>query len=397
MTYLEQSQQAGRHILPDIIRAFALFGIVLVNVAFFAFPGDATYHAGGLNTGVDSSAYFISNGFFLFKSYALFSLMFGAGLAYQMMAAQRRDIAFGPRYLRRLLGLLAIGILHVTFAFAGDILIIYALFGAILFLFRNCTTKTLLIWGGVFIGLQLIIAALSFLALWAGETFAPEEMAKEMARMDETQVGVIAAYSGDSFIAAALQRWTDYGFIFIVGIFYQGTGVLGFFLFGLAAVKAKVISDPAAKIWSTARKFWLIPGLVISLAGAYFMGQADHALSSKVILGMALTIAGAPLAAMGYAGLIAKWAEGPATGLKLFLARGGTATLTAYLLQSVILSILFCGYGFGLYMKIGAAGCMAIAFVTGVVSIVFSSLWRKKFERGPVEALLRRWTYLGQR
>ena len=58
MTYLQQSQQAGRHILPDLIRAFALFGIVLVNVAFFAFPGDATYHAGGLDTGADNTAFF---------------------------------------------------------------------------------------------------------------------------------------------------------------------------------------------------------------------------------------------------------------------------------------------------------------------------------------------------
>jgi len=323
--------------------------------------------------------------------------MFGAGLAYQMMAAQRRGIAFGPQYTRRLLGLIFIGALHVTFAFAGDILIIYALFGSILFLFRNCKTKTLLIWGGIFIALQLAIAALSFLALWAGETFAPEEMIKAMAEMEESQIGVIAAYSGDSFTNAALQRWKDYGLIIVVGIFYQGTGVLGFFLFGLAAVKAKIISDPTAKIWSTARKFWLIPGLALSLAGAYFMGQAESAMSSKVILGMALIVTGAPLASMGYAGLIAKWAEGPVTGLKLFLARGGTATLTAYLLQSVILSILFCGYGFGLYMKIGAAGCIAIAFATGVASIVFSSLWRKRFERGPVEALLRRWTYLGQR
>ena len=369
----------------------------MVNIAFFAFPGDEAYHAGGLNSGADDGAYFISNGLFLFKSYALFSLMFGAGLAYQMMAAQRRSLPFGPRYFRRLFGLLIIGILHVTFAFAGDILIVYALFGAILFLFRNCKIKTLLIWGGVFIALQIAVSALSFLALWAGEVFAPEEMAKEFAKMEEARPAVIAAYSGDSFGAAALQRWKDYGFIFIIGIFYQGTGVLAFFLFGLAAVKANVISNPAAKIWSTARKFWLIPGLALSLAGAYFTGIADHAMSSKVILGMTLTVTGAPLAAMGYAGLIAKWAEGPVTGLKLFLARGGTATLTAYLLQSVILSILFCGYGFGLYMKIGAAGCIAIAFATGVISIVFSSLWRKKFERGPVEALLRRWTYLGQR
>jgi len=79
------------------------------------------------------------------------------------------------------------------------------------------------------------------------------------------------------------------------------------------------------------------------------------------------------------------------------MARGGTASLTAYLMQGLLLSLLFNNYGFGLYRSIGAAGCIAIALIVGIFTISFSSLWRKKFARGPMEYLLRRWTYLNEK
>lgn len=111
---------------------------------------------------------------------------------------------------------------------------------------------------------------------------------------------------------------------------------------------------------------------------------------------MAIILLGAPFASLGYLGWLAKWSAGPMTKIKIFMARGGTSSLTAYLMQSLILSLIFCAYGLGLYGQIGAAGCIAIAAVTGFVTLAFSSLWRIKFARGPMEYLLRSWTYLGK-
>ena len=121
MTYLKQNEAMGRHIFPDLVRAFALFGIVMVNVAYFAWPGPDTYSYGGDYTALDSAAIFTVDSLFLMKSYTLFSAMFGAGLAYQMMSAQRRGVAFAPRYFRRMLGLVLIGILHVSVAFVASV------------------------------------------------------------------------------------------------------------------------------------------------------------------------------------------------------------------------------------------------------------------------------------
>ena len=137
MSYLEENANTGRVILPDLVRAFALFGIVLVNVAYIAYPGDITYHAGGLESGADKAAYFSVNAIFLLKSYTLFSFMFGVGLAYQISSAERHGVSFAASYIRRMIALIVLGTLHVTMAFSGDILIVYGVIGLLLYLFRN--------------------------------------------------------------------------------------------------------------------------------------------------------------------------------------------------------------------------------------------------------------------
>ncbi len=395
MSYTTESKAADRHILPDLVRAFAVLGIVLVNVAYLAYPGEVTYHDGGLNTQLDYAAYFGVNAFFLFKAYTLFSLMFGVGLAYQIKSAERRGLPFGRRYMRRLLGLLILGILHVTFAFVGDVLIIYAVMGAILYSFKDRPVKSLLRWSIFLIILQILIILGFASALYAGETYAPEEMAESIAKITANFPEYHAVYSEGSFGEISRQRWIDWvGYLFFAGP-TQMPGILGFFVLGFAMVKSGIISDPSAPIWSKARRFAFPIGLLISLYAAYLISTTKDAMSSKATFAMALIIIGAPFSTLGYVGWLAKWASRPESAFRTFIARGGTATLTAYLLQSLILSLVFCGYGFGLYGQVGAAGCIAIALATGIFTLVFASLWRTQFKGGPFEFVLRRFTYWG--
>ncbi|QBK30968.1 DUF418 domain-containing protein [Roseitalea porphyridii] len=150
-------------------------------------------------------------------------------------------------------------------------------------------------------------------------------------------------------------------------------------------------------IWRRSRRIFLPVGLVGSAAGAWVLGQASVMIDPEMLIGMVLITLFGPFASAGYIGLIARWAEAPPSATKTFLARGGTATLTAYLTQSLIFSLIFNAYGLGLFGSLGVAACTAIAFLVALVSIGFASLWRSRFERGPMEVLLRRWTYLGTR
>ena len=397
MSYIEESQAAGRHIFPDLARAFALIGIVLVNVGVIAYPMMAGYLEGGLETPLDESAFFAVLTLFMMKSYTLFSFMFGVGFAYQMMSAERSGKAFGARYARRIIGLLVLGLLHVALLFQGDILVIYAILGTILFLFRKTSAKALVKWGVAIYAIQTVIVALMGFAFAMGQKYAPEDMAKEIAKMAESAEKSRAVYGHGTFIESIGLRFAEWGEIITFGMLMQGLGAMAFFLFGLAAVRSGILTNPNAPIWKKFRRIFLPIGLIGSAFAAWLAIGAEEMMDPRMMTGMALTTLFAPFSTAGYLGLIAKWSGGTLTPLKIFMARGGTASLTAYLMQGLILSLTFNHYGLGLFTKLGAAGCIAIALATGIFTIAFSSLWRKKFKRGPMEALLRSWTYLGAR
>jgi len=174
----------------------------------------------------------------------------------------------------------------------------------------------------------------------------------------------------------------------------QVPGVFGFFLLGLAGVRAGVLVNTSAALWTKSRRVYLPLGIVASIVGSYLTMSSGSPLSGGAMFGITLILVGAPLSSLGYIGLMANWSEGRVTAFKLFMARGGTSSLTTYFLQSLVLSWVFCGYGLGLYSQVGAGACIVIALATGIATISFSSVWRSKFKRGPMEELLRRWTYI---
>ncbi|MEM8636864.1 MAG: DUF418 domain-containing protein [Pseudomonadota bacterium] len=396
MTYLEQSSAAGRHIFPDLARAVALIGIAVVNVGTFAYPFMTGYSTEALEASADLSAYFLVISIAMMKSYTLFSFMFGVGFAYQIEAAERRGTKFTHLYWRRLLGLFALGALHGAFFFPGDILAIYAVLGAVLFFFRNASTTFLIRAAISLYLLQLLVVGLLAGLIALGAALEPEGMAEEIRQMNEDSAIAISTYLQGSFTDISRLRFAEWVEMLTYGNMMQGIGALSFFLFGFASVKLNTIARPSARVWRRCRHLYLPIGVLGSLWSAHMMLRADSFMDPNMMFSLFLLMLFSPLSTAGYLGLIAKWAERPVGQIKLFLARGGTSSLTAYLLQSVILSLVFCGYGLGFYGQLGAATCIAIGLSAGMFSIVFTSLWRSVFERGPMEVLLRRWTYLGK-
>lgn len=398
MSYLQETREAGREIFPDLARAFALIGIGLVNVAIFSYPMMGGYSADGALTGADKWSYFAVNALFLMKSYTLFSFMFGVGFAYQIKAAERRGVGFAGRYWRRIIGLLVLGLLHVALLFQGDILVIYALLGSLLYFFRNMEASKLIRWGVILYSVQILVVALASGAFILGMTFAPEAMAEQDEMNDELIEASLQAFGAGSFGDAVAQRITDWFSVISFGLFMQGIGAMSFFIFGLAAVRMGTIADPSRPFWKRCRHLFLPIGVVGSAIGGWFMVNSEGGMmSTGAMLGMIFIVTFSPFSTAGYLGLIAKWAETPQGAIKIFLARGGTASLTAYLLQSLVLSLVFNAYGLGYFDRMGAAATILLAFIVGFGTIAFSSLWRLVFPRGPMEFLLRRWTYLGAR
>ena len=130
----------------DVLRGFALLGILLINAMSIlavkgstpAFTVDIPFLDRLLQ---DLILFFVESKFF-----TLFSLLFGIGFAIQIQSAERQGTKFLPRISRRMLGLLVFGLLHILLLWDGDILVIYAITGSILIAFRKTAFSRLKKW-----------------------------------------------------------------------------------------------------------------------------------------------------------------------------------------------------------------------------------------------------------
>lgn len=387
-------ETAGRAMLPDLIRAFALFGIAVVNVMAFSQPLASGFHDGGLDTQIDQAAFLAMSGLFLMKSYPLFSMMFGAGLAYQLDAAERAGKAFAPRYFRRMTALIVLGILHFIFFWIGDILMTYGILGCLLFLMRDLSAKALARIGIALIALNTALLLALGGMIWALETVSPDAIAEF--GYEEMNAASLRAFGEGRFGDAAAYRLGLLPVMLPSVIFQQGLSVFGFFCFGLAAVKSGIIDQPQAPFWRLARRVYLPIGFLGSLAGAWVLLQAESSVDSKFLLGSAITMGFSAFSALGYAGIIAALSGGRAGPVRAFLAKAGSASLTAYIVQSVLFSAIFTAYGFSQFGRMSAAEAIGTAALVALVSLVFTGLWRSFAPRGPMEVLLRRITYWGR-
>jgi len=372
----EQVAKPPRALMPDYLRLVALFGIVIVNVQFIAFSALQGFADPVAHSSADSVTLWLVNGLALLKTYGLFSFMFGVGLGLLMRSAARRGLPFGKLYRNRMAGLLGLGLLHGCLFFPGDILVIYAVTGSVLYLLRDWPVRRLVRLGAVLLVLQPMIA----LPLLLG----PSDTPPEFFAIEEKALGA------GGFWDAVLFRSVGFLFTLFVFLIVQGISALGWFCLGLAAVRSGMIDRADHPLWARARRVCLWPGAALSLTGAalWQWGPASY--------GAALTVFAAPIATLGYLGLIAALARPPGPVMSRILTAGGSS-LSIYLGQSIILSTLFAAYGAGLWNAVDRGTATLIAILVTVGLIAALALWHRRFALGPFEWVLRRITYAGLR
>ena len=358
-----------RALMPDYLRLVALFGIVTVNVAYMAFSVEGGFEAATTINTADRLVIVLVNGLTYLKTYGLFSFMFGVGLSFQIASAKRRDVALGPKYRNRLIGLALFGLLHGFLFFVGDILVLYALTGGVLYLWRDWPVRRLVWTGAALLGVHVAVAVIMVLP---GEPLGDDILTLERAVMTE-----------GSWLDVVAFRSVSFSFVFPLLLFFQGFAALGWFCLGLAAVRHGMIDSPSHPLWRRARQVCLVPGVVLSLAGATLWA------AGRPFLGEVVIIAVAPVATLGYLGLIAALARPPGP-LMAGLLKAGGASLTVYLGQSVVLSTIFAPYGLALWDSVSPAQAVGLALLSTALLILAVLGWRQYFADGPLEFLLKR-------
>lgn len=375
----------------DVLRGFALLGILMVNMAAFRGPvfGDLA------GTGVlDRAATFVTALLFEQKFYVLFSFLFGYGLAVQMTRAAARGAPFVPRFLRRLLGLFLIGVAHALLLYTGDILVTYAILGVVLLLLRNARDRTLLVLAAVLValtGLAFLGAGTVLATLPNDSGLIAEVRADSLAEAERSVEG----YRGSPGEVVA-QRVREYPGVLPVALFGQGPIALGMFLIGLWAGRRRLFErvDGHLPLLRRTLAVGLAVGGAGALAWAVVRSVVGYDISAAFVLGGAVDFATAPFLSAFYVAAIALLYRRPAWRRRLSpLAPVGRLALSNYLLQSLVGALIFTGYGLGLYGSVGAAGGLALSLAIFAVQIPLSAWWLSRFDFGPAEWLLRSFTY----
>jgi len=370
-----------RDLAPDVLRGFALLGILVVNIQFMGLNSDQGARGEWTQGFANGSATFLIAALFAGKFYLLFSFLFGYSSNYVI----RNDKSNRARWIKRCLVLIAFGALHFTFLWHGDIIFVYGLFGLLLTFFFFRADRTLKIWSRIVFFLStFFIVLIGALALMAEYLLEEDLGSITVSSLDE----ILRSGSFLESIPARLEVWV---LGIATGIFLQGGLAFAAFLLGVRLARANFLSSPIDKAANKRLiKRGLIFGLPIQIIAAVILLQNEQSAEpseSVYLISLFVSFVTAPLLSMFYVGLIRKLVE-ERPNLVLWMKPAGKMSLTIYISQSVITSLIFSPWGFGLFQDLQTWQVFVLAFAIWLLLSYLAAQWLKKFNQGPLESLM---------
>lgn len=421
-------QQKERIVLLDAIRGLALCGILILNMPGFSGPYQwyFNFYLANESGRANLIAWYLQNFVFEGSFRALFSMLFGAGAILLISRLEKNMPGLRPAeiYYRRLIWLLIFGLINGwVILWVGDILYCYAICGLFLFPFRNSSIRLLLTISLFFIAVLMFkdwlsrresielrdkgIAALAIearkdslteeqkadLSTWKNRLESSKienqrkEAEKELTKVNQSYTGVWSHFRQLNHDIESVYLYDELFFDAMI-----------FILLGMALFRMGVLTGE--KPWWLYAAFVAV-GYTGGLIYAWFVGhwwqQANFNFYNfmeispvKVTLFQIRRI----FFSLGHLGvLVLLWKSGVFGWLINALARVGQMAFTNYLMQSIICTLLFFGYGLGYYGKIQRYEQFYVVGAVWAFQILFSVMWLKFFRFGPLEWLWRSLTY----
>lgn len=308
------------------------------------------------------------------RALPMFAALFGYGLV--QLTARRPDPLEAKRIVRRRgRWLLAFGFCHALLLFFGDILAAYGLIAILFAGMLRRSDRALLRAAAITIPLHaLVLALLGFATVAGGHVESPTVIADPL-----EAVGI------------RLGTWSG-----LTLTFYLVSALPTFFL-GVWAARRRLLDEPAAHLRFLRRT--AVVGIAIGVVGGIPLALADTRLweagDAGSVGSYALHSVTGLAAGVGYAALIGLFAARRRTSgwIVKALAACGQRSLTAYVLQSVMFTVIFTPFVLGLGDDVGDAAASAIGVGVWLSTVVVSVLLARAGSRGPLEILLRRLTY----
>lgn len=391
----------------DLVRGFALFGVLLVNIAMInttlftkfvsAAPLSKPLELDGI---LNRMAALFIQVFAEGKFYTIFSFLFGLGFYIFMDRAAKKHPKSNRLFLRRSFFLLLFGILHFSLVWYGDILHVYGIIGFILLLFKNSSLKTVKIWIIILLILSTFIySSFAFLNALASHLMGDEFIAQQTVPMYEQMYESIEVYESGSFIDIVSYRLkyeagpTFSNLIFII------PKILGMFLIGLYVGKKGILKNIQENL-PYISSVWVKTGIIGFLATVIYSLMKYNlipvsSLISAPTVKISEEVATVFLSLFYITSLVLLWQKPRFKKFLTPLTYMGQMALTNYLVQCILASFIFYGYGLGLLNKIGVATGVLITFIIYGIQLIYSKPWLEKYKYGPFEWIWRKLTYGG--
>lgn len=382
----------------DILRGFAILGILIMNIQSFSMPGAAYLNpmAYGDMEGLNKWVWMLSHVFADQKFMSIFSILYGAGIVLVTQNAEKKYGKSAGLHYRRTFWLLVLGLIHAHLIWYGDILVTYALCALFVYLFRKMKPTGLMIIGIIMISVHsLIYLFFGFsIEFWpeeslieTRESWAPpvEQLTAEIEAVLGTLSEQIAHNSAQALFLET--------FVFLTTFIWRAGGLM---LVGMAFYKTGILSAQKSKGFYI--RGWLISwaiGLPIVIYGMLQNFSADFSMEFSMFTGAQFNYWGSLFIAFGYICIIMLLSKSSLfKGFKARLAAVGQMALSNYISQSVIAVLIFHGIGLGLFGEVERTGQILITFGIWLLQFIWSKPWLSSFQFGPLEWVWRSLTYM---
>lgn len=368
----------------DGIRGFSLIGILMANMLIFQygmFGMDELDHF-KLSAGDEAANIWVKvvvEGSFM----PIFMFLFGYSMIKMKNKLEENGGKVKRHFARRFILLIGLGFLHSTFVWEGDILLSYGFLGLMMMIFLNRKPKTLFIWA------VTLLVLTSFLGLGS-----MMETPEEAERMDSYVQKANHIYADGSYSEIKDFRISGEDPLglpdgaYILMILFAPFMLCPLFLLGMYAAKRNYFSQPGEE-----QKLYLWYASLLIPIGL-LLKSIPYILPNSPWAGVAEFL-GAPLLAIGYIFAFAiLYAKGVTPAFLKLFENVGRLSMSNYLLQSLICTTIFYGYGLGLFGQIGVLKGILLTVAIYSLQVVFSHFYLEIWKVGPFEKLMRVGTYL---
>ncbi|MBI4878376.1 MAG: DUF418 domain-containing protein [Planctomycetes bacterium] len=388
--------EAARVRSIDVLRGFALLGVLLMNMQAYAmiFAAYMNPHALGPASLLDFSCWCVNHVLADAKFITIFSMLFGAGIVLMTESAAARTGCSAGLHYRRMGWLALFGATHGVLLWYGDILFIYAVCGAAAYLFRRRRPRTLLI-----IALLLLLVSALFLATFGyhyEHNMSPaeqQEMIDMFAPAPELIQKTEAIYRSGWLTQLPHRAGEWLGMLQFLLVF--GWRILGCMLLGMALFKAKVFSaERPARFYAALAVLGFGLGMPLAALGIRDQAAAGWQVTHSIGLGGLYNYAGSLLAALGWIGAILLLCRSrQLLSFQDRLAAVGRMAFSNYIMHSVICTTVFYGHGLGIFGRTNRLEQLGLVIAIAALQLWYSPWWLARFRFGPLEWLWRTLTY----